>query len=327
MLNVLRPRLLLWLIILSANLYSPLLKALEFQANESISGSLTIVGSDTIAELIRRWSDQLSHHHPGIHVQLHAAGSGTAPPALIRGTSNVGAMSRPISANERQEFITRYGYPPLELTVALDAIAIVVNHRNPLQQLSLADVSAIFSTGSGCGLETTTISNWSPLMQQAGIDQQITLAGRSIQRFGRNSASGTYAWFRQNALCNADYLATVNGLPGNGAIINAVQQAENGIGYTGIAFLTSDVKALALKDKNNTTITPSLDNIRTGQYPLTRRLYLYINRPPGRPFIPETRELLRLIYSESGQAIIHQVGLVALSDEFTQQAVIDYQLN
>ncbi len=298
--------------------------AAEYQPAEPITGSLTIIGSDTMAELLRAWSGQLAKHHPDLRIQLHAAGSGTAPPALIRGTTNVGAMSRPMTPIESQEFIAAYGYPPIELTVALDAIAIIVNRDNPLNQLSLPQVAAIFAATPACSAPVTAITNWSTLFDAHSIttlDKQQPLAGRSIQKFGRNAASGTYAWFREHTLCGSDYLASVNGLSGNGAIVTAIQQTTNGIGYIGVAFLTAGVKALALASSDAAAITTSLENIGSGRYPLTRRLYLYVNRPTGRRFIPEIQELLQLIYSSNGQRTVNRVGLVGLSDELIQQAV------
>ena len=303
------------------------------EIHTTLTGTLTIVGSDTMAELMQVWSNQLLTQHPGMRIQLHASGSGTAPPALIRGTTGIGAMSRPMTVRERQGFIGTYGYPPVELTVALDAIAIIVNHNNPLKSVSMAQIAAIFAATQQCLPSIDAINDWRQLSAAriAGINPSNFFAshldGRSIQRFGRNAASGTYQWFREQALCGADYLPLVNGLPGNGAIVTAVNQTTNGIGYAGVAFLTAEVKALALSSEAESAIAPSLDNIRSGEYPLTRRLYLYANRPPGRRFIPEVQALLKLIYSNSGQASVTRVGLVALPGELISQTVNTHQLN
>lgn len=298
--------------------------------DDILSGTLTIVGSDTMAELMQVWSDQLLAQHSDMHIQLHASGSGTAPPALIRGTTGLGAMSRPMTVRERQDFIDVHGYAPAELIVALDAIAIIVNHSNPLESISLAQIAAIFAATQQCQPAISAINDWQQLLgsntqnRNAFVHQ---LDGRSLQRFGRNAASGTYQWFREQALCDADYLTSISGLPGNGAIVTAVTQTANGIGYTGVAFLTAGVKALALSTANTAATSPSVDTIRSGTYPLTRRLYLYANRPPGRRFIPEVQALLKLIYSDSGQASVTRVGLVALPDELIEQAINTYQLN
>ncbi len=299
-------------------------------ADDTLNGTLTIVGSDTMAELMQVWSDQLLAQYADMRVQLHASGSGTAPPALIRGTTGLGAMSRPMTARERQDFIDVHGYAPAELVVALDAIAIIVNHSNPLESVSLAQVAAIFAATQQCQPATQAINDWQQLFGANTQDSNTfvnQLDGRSLQRFGRNAASGTYQWFREQALCDADYLTSINGLPGNGAIVTAVTQTANGIGYTGVAFLTAGVKALALSTADATAISPSVNSIRSASYPLTRRLYLYANRPPGRRFIPEVQALLKLIYSDSGQASVTRVGLVALPDELIEQAINTYQLN
>lgn len=288
-----------------------------------LNGTLTIVGSDTMAELMQAWLEQLHNHQPGIRVQLHASGSSTAPPALIRGTTAVGAMSRPMNDNERRDFVIAHGYPPTELPVALDAIAVVVNHGNPLNELSLPQAAAIFTANGQCRSALPGINGWDGLLGAADLTGH-PLHGRSIQRFGRNAASGTYQWFRENVLCGADYRAAVNSLPGNGAIVTAVEQSANGIGYAGVAFLTAGVKALALSADSTPAVVPSLDAIRAGGYPLTRRLYLYANRPPGRRFIPEVKALLELIYSPAGQATVNRVGLVALPDAEVEVITTQY---
>lgn len=305
----------------------------------NLNGTLTIVGSDTMAELMQVWSDMLLIQYPDMRIQLHASGSGTAPPALIRGTTGIGAMSRPMTDRERQDFIHAHGYAPAELTVALDAIAIIVNHSNPLESVSMGQIAAIYGATQLCQPDIDAINDWRQLSaaQIADINPSKSvvdrLDGRSIQRFGRNAASGTYQWFREQALCGADYLNSINGLPGNGAIVTAVNQTANGIGYAGVAFLTAGVKALALSRETvtgagtNAAIAPSLNNIRSGEYPLTRRLYLYANRPPGRRFIPEVQALLKLIYSDSGQASVTRVGLVALPDALIDQTINAHQLN
>ncbi len=294
------------------------------QQPASLSGTLTIVGSDTMAELMQAWTDRLLQAQPELRVQLHATGSGTAPPALIRGTTSVGAMSRPMNDHEQREFVSTYGYAPTEFTVALDAITIIVNRSNPLESLALTELAAIFSTQSNCYPQQRAArqqGRWEAILAQDNADYpaEHPLRGRSIQRFGRNAASGTYAWFRDNALCGGDYLAAVNALPGNGSVVTAVQQSANGIGYVGVAFASAGVKALALSSRNAEPVTPSLEAIRNGRYPLTRQLYVYANRPPGRRLVPEIRALLGLIYSPAGQSLVTQTGLIPLPEAVIQQ--------
>lgn len=295
-----------------------------YQPKSEVNGTLSIVGSDTMAELIQAWADNLSQHNPKLSIQLHAAGSGTAPPALTRGTANLGAMSRPMNNSEHQDFIRTYGYPATELTVALDAIAIVVNQNNPIDSLSLAQISSMFSANNQCHQAIQPIQNWSALLVGS---PEHALYARSLQRFGRNAASGTYIWFRDNVLCGKDYRPTVNGLAGNGAIITAVQQALNGIGYVGIAFVTAGVKPLAITIDSAPPVTPTIDTMRSGEYPLSRQLYLYANRPPGRRFTPQVKEFLKMVYSPTGQATVTRVGLIALPEDTIAEVIETQQLN
>ncbi|MBW6392962.1 PstS family phosphate ABC transporter substrate-binding protein [Billgrantia antri] len=275
------------------------------QASEPPVGNLGVVGSDTMAGLMLRWGEQLSERHPGIRLQLQASGSASAPPALAAGTTRLGPMSRPMDEEERRAFTQRHGYAPVEVEVARDALAIIVHRHHDLEALRLEQVDAIFSRTRRCGDELD-ITRW----EQLGIDGRV---GR-IELHGRNPASGSYGLFRQRALCGGEYRWRLNEHPGSAAVVAAVTESREAIGYVGLNHLTPGVKPLALEDADGELSLPEAEQVRRGDYPLSRSLYLYANLPPGKaPSGPE-RALLELILSPEGQRTVAELGFVALSD-------------
>ncbi|PMR80626.1 PstS family phosphate ABC transporter substrate-binding protein [Halomonas urumqiensis] len=270
-----------------------------------VAGNLGAVGSDTLASLMLRWGERLAEQHPGVRLQLLASGSASAPAALAAGTTRLGPMSRPMRVEERQEFIDRHGYPPLEIEVARDALVVVVHRHHPLEALSAEQLDAIFSTTRECGAETP-ITRWSQL--------GLTLPADRIVLHGRNVASGTHGLFREVALCGGDYRVRVNEHMGSAAVVAAVAAEPSSIGYTGMNHLTASVKALARKDEQGQLHTPSPESVRSGEYPMARGLYLYVNLPPGQPLPAPERAFIELTLSPEGQQIVRELGFVPLSD-------------
>ena len=281
------------------------LQAAGVRADEPL-GTLGAQGSDTLAGLMLRWGEQLSDRHPGIRLQLQVSGSASAPPALTAGTTRLGPMSRPMTDEERQAFVARHGYPPLAVEVARDALAVVVHRHHPLEALTLAQVDAIFSRTRRCGAEAA-ITRWS----QLGLEAP---AGR-IALHGRNLASGSYGLFRQRALCGGEYRRRLNEHPGSAAVVAAVGESREAIGYAGLNHLTPGVKPLALVDPQGRRHLPQAAPVRRGDYPLTRSLYLYLNLPPGEALPGPERAFLELVLSPQGQATVAELGFVTLTDE------------
>ncbi|MDX5434612.1 MAG: phosphate ABC transporter substrate-binding protein [Halomonas sp.] len=280
------------------------LVSLTVQADEPV-GTLGIVGSDTMAGLMLRWGEQLGERHPGIRLQLQASGSSSAPPALVAGTTRLGPMSRPMSEEERRAFEQRHGYAPVEVEVARDALAVIVHRHHALEALRLEQVDAIFSRTRRCGAENA-LARWEQL---AGAG----LTGR-IELHGRNPASGSYELFRQRALCGGDYLPRLNEHPGSAAIVAAVTESREAIGYAGLNHLTPGVKPLALEDAEGNRVLPGAEQVRQGAYPLSRALFLYANLPPGEVLSGPERALLELILSPEGQRTVGELGFVALAE-------------
>lgn len=271
---------------------------------DEVAGTLGAVGSDTLAGLMLRWGEALAEQHPAVRLQLQASGSASAPTALIAGTTRLGPMSRPMSEAERAAFVARHNYPPLELEVARDALAVVVHRHNPLESLTLAELDAIFSTSLRCGGETP-IERWS----QLGVE----LPGRRISLHGRNVASGTHDLFRLGGLCGGRFRLDVNEHPGSAAVVAAVAAEPAAIGYAGLNHLTPSVRAVPRRDGDSGELhPPSALMVSRGDYPLSRSLYLYVNRPPGVALPGPERAFLELVLSDAGQAVVEELGFVPL---------------
>lgn len=280
-----------------------------------LTGNLTSMGSDTLGNLIALWGESFNRQYPGVNVQIQAAGSSTAPTGLAAGAAQLGAMSRPMQASERQLFEARYGYPPLAVPVALDALVVVVNQDNPLPGLNVEQLDALFSVTRRCG---------SPSVPKTWGDLQLDSPGwaqRGIQRFGRNSASGTWGFFKQQALCNGDFRHDVSEYPGSAAVVQAVSNTLNSIGYASAGFHISGVKVLPVARSGTDWIAPTAENIRSGRYPYARPLYIYVNKAPGKPLEPLTAAFLRLALSPEGQSLVSQAGYLPLSPAQREQAL------
>lgn len=287
----------------------------DYQKVSGISGNLSSVGSDTLANLVTLWAESYKREYPNLNIQIQAAGSSTAPPALTEGTASIGPMSRKMKDAELQAFEQRFGYPPTAVPVAIDALAIFVNKDNPLRQLTLEQVDAIFSSTRLCG-GPRELKTWGDL----GLTGEW--AKRPIQRFGRNSVSGTYGYFKEAALCRGDFRANVNEQPGSASVVQAISQSLGGIGYSGIGYQTASVHTLALARQGTTDfVEDNQANTLSGRYPLARYLYVYVNKAPNRPLNPLEGEFLRLILSRSGQEAVVKDGYIPLPTAVVQQAL------
>lgn len=287
----------------------------DYQKVSGISGNLSSVGSDTLANLVTLWAESYKREYPNLNIQIQAAGSSTAPPALTEGTASIGPMSRKMKDAELQAFEQRFGYPPTAVPVAIDALAIFVNKDNPLRQLTLEQVDAIFSSTRLCG-GPRELKTWGDL----GLTGDW--AKRPIQRFGRNSVSGTYGYFKEAALCRGDFRANVNEQPGSASVVQAISQSLGGIGYSGIGYQTASVHTLALARPGTTDfVADNQENTLSGRYPLSRYLYVYVNKAPNRPLNPLEGEFLRLILSRNGQEAVVKDGYIPLPAAVVQQAL------
>lgn len=279
----------------------------EYERVSGVSGTLSSIGSDTLANLMTLWTEEFKRQYPNVNIQVQAAGSSTAPPALTEGTASFGPMSRAMRDNEIEAFEARHGYKPTAIRVAIDALAVYVHKDNPLQALTIAEVDAIFSVTRRCGGDAD-IRRWGEL----GLTG--TWANRPIQLYGRNSVSGTYGYFKQVALCGGDFKNNVNEQPGSASVVQAVSSSLNGIGYSGIGYVTSGVRSVPLAEYEGAeAVAATSENAVSGDYPLSRFLYVYVNKRPGTPLPPLEREFVKLVLSRVGQDVVGKDGYVPLS--------------
>lgn len=272
---------------------------------DPIAGALTIVGSDTISALVLRWSDAFRQAHPHVRVQIQAPGSASAPIALLEGAADIGMMSRPMSEEESQTFQRRFGYAPTRVAVAHDAIVVFVNPDNPLKAITRRQLDAIYSSTLRCG-GGPSATDW----HAVGADEP----NLHILATGRNSASGTSEFFREIALCGGDYRPDVVVWPGHGATVAAVAGNREAIGYAGIGYVNSLVKALAYApDDTSPAVAPVMENVMNGDYALSRLLYLYVNQPPDRAPALLPAAFLSYVLSAGAQALIAEEGFLPLS--------------
>lgn len=290
----------------------------DYERQPGVAGNITSVGSDTLANLMTFWSQEFRELYPHVKFQIQASGSSTAPPALTEGTATFGPMSRELKPSEIREFTRVHGYPPLVLKVALDAIAIFVERRNPLSGLTLQDVDAIFSETRYCG-GSEPITHWSQL---AVNDEHYRTP---IRLYGRNSVSGTYGLFKDMALCDGDFLKTVNEQPGSASVVLSVAASRDAMGYAAYGYKTAGVRALALGENRDNLIPLTVETVRNEAYPYSRYLYLVVNKAPGKPLPTLEREFLRFVLSRQGQIQVARDGYFPIRDDMLlrQRRLID----
>jgi phosphate transport system substrate-binding protein len=288
----------------------------DYQKASGVSGNISSVGSDTLANLMTLWAEEFKRVYPNVNIQIQAAGSSTAPPALTEGTSSFGPMSRKMKDKESAAFEAKYGYKATPIRVAIDALAVYAHKDNPIEGLTIPQVDAIFSATRKCGY-SEDIANW----------DQIGVSGLgSIQLYGRNSVSGTYGYFKKKSLCKGDFKDSVNEQPGSASVVQGVTKSLNGIGYSGIGYKTSGVKAIALtKEAGKPFIAASKENAANGTYPLSRYLYVYVNKAPNKPLAPKELEFVKLIMSKVGQEVVVKDGYVPIPASVAEKELAKLQ--
>lgn len=291
----------------------------KYKKVAGITGSISSVGSDTLAGMTTLWFEEFKRIYPSVNGQVQASGSSTAPPALTERTAQLGPMSRPMRNREIEAFEREHGYKPTELRVAIDAIGIFVHRDNPIQGLNFTQLDQIFSVTLRCGA-TKPLETWADL----GMD--YPWAKRGMQLFGRNSVSGTYGYFKKNALCGGDFKSSVNEQPGSASVVQSVSSAINTIGYSGIGYQVSGSKLLPIAKQGSDYVEASQENILSGKYPLSRYLYVYVNKHPFKPLSPIEQEFIRFIYSAQGQALVSKDGYVPISPDIAMRELAKVSL-
>ena len=278
----------------------------EYTPVAGISGNLNSIGSDTLNNLMLMWAEGFRAIYPNVNIQIQGAGSSTAPAALIDGTAQIGPMSRPMTGSEIDRFEARYGYAPTEVRVGIDALAVFVHRDNPIEGLNLQQIDSIFSSTYRLG--GSPILNWG----QAGLSGDW--ANRPISLYGRNSVSGTYGLFKNIALGGGDFDdARYQEQPGSSTVVQSITADRFGIGYSGIGYGTSGVRAIAVGAGNSEELfEPTPENCISGDYPLARFLMVYVNKNPREPMDRLTYEFIRFINSRQGQEVVVRDGFFPL---------------
>lgn len=246
---------------------------------------ITVKGSDTMVILAQRWAERYMSKNGHITIQVTGGGSGTGISALINGTTDICNASRPMKPSEREKLKVRFGSLGVEIKVAKDGLSVYVNESNPVTELSIPQLKAIY---------TGAITNWKAV---GGRDERIIV-------YGRENNSGTYVYFMDNVLGGEDYAPVMQSMPGTAAVVNAVAKDRGGIGYGGAAYGKGIREIRVRKDEGSPAYAPTAENIKSGAYPITRFLYMYVkNRPTG-----ITKNYIDWILSDDGQSVVGDVG-------------------
>jgi phosphate transport system substrate-binding protein len=283
----------------------------DYKKTFGVSGTLNAVGSDTLNNMMALWAEAFQAIYPNVKVQIEGKGSSTAPPALIEGTAQLGPMSRAMKDSEIDKFEKKFGYKPTQISVAIDALAVFANKDNPITGLNLKQVDSIFSSTYKRGAK--------PAKTWGDLDATGDWASKPISLYGRNSASGTYGFFKKVALLGGDYSTSVKEQPGSSAVVQGVSSDLGGLGYSGIGYKTSGVKALKLAGEEGGQFEPTAENCISGDYPLARTLYIYCNKAPNKKLDKLTREFLRFTLSKQGQEIVAKDGYYPLPAQIAEQ--------
>lgn len=285
----------------------------SYSKQGGVSGNVSSVGSDTLNNLMTLWSEKFKQFYPNINIQVEGKGSSTAPPALISATAQLGPMSRAMKQKEIDAFESRFGYKPTPVRVAVDALAVFVNKDNPIKGLNLEQVDALFSKARRRGHKKA--GTWGDL----GVTGNW--ADRPISLYGRNSASGTYGFFKKLVMKKGDYKDQVKEQPGSASVVQSVSVDPFSVGYSGIGYKTSSVRALPLAEIGNSFVEPSAENALAGDYPLARFLYIYVNKAPGKPLDPLTKEFVKMILSKDGQQVVIKAGYFPIAKAVTDEDI------
>lgn len=285
----------------------------DYAVTSGVSGNLNSVGSDTLNNLMTFWAEGFKARYPNVKVQIEGKGSSTAPPALATGLAQVGPMSRSMKASEVASFEGRYGHKPTAIPVAVDALAVFVHKDNPIKGLSLTQVDALFSSGRKRGGQDA--ATWGAV----GLDG--AWGSRSVSLFGRNSASGTYGFFKEIALKNGDFKASVKEQPGSSSVVQGIASDLSAVGYSGIGYATSGVRAVALSEKDGQAfVEANQANCESGAYPLARFLYVYVNKAPNKDMDKLTQEFMTFVVSKQGQEITIKDGYFPINSDVAAEA-------
>ncbi len=276
----------------------------DYVATQGVSGSLKSVGSDTMNNEMTLWAEGFKKFYPNVKVEIEGKGSSTAPPALAAGTAQFGPMSREMKQKEIDDFEKKFGYKPTALETSIDVLAVYVHKDNPVKGMTVQEVDAVFSKTRKGGF-AKDLRTWG----EAGLEKEW--ATLPISLYGRNSASGTYGYFKEHALSNGDFKSEVKEQPGSSSVVQGVASDKGGVGYSGIGYKTADVRAVPLARKaGEPFVDATTENAYSGAYPMARFLLVYVNHKPGTELDPLRREFIKYVFSKQGQMAVVKDGYI-----------------
>lgn len=273
-------------------------------SKNDLSGTIKVSGSSTMSNLISLWCKGFSNIYHNTNCMVESFGSIKAPDDLQSGKVDIGAMSEPMSDKDKQDFKNVYGYIPLEIKVAQDMIAVLVNAENPITCITISELDGIYSNSNSCK-GSTNINTWGEL----NLDGQW--ADTPISVYGRTPLSATYYVFRKVALCGGTYKKSVTELASSRDIVDFVARDTTSIGYSGSGILGPGVKSINVGDSKDKCYPPQSKYAASKQYPFTRDLYLYLKEDP-KSMKKTTREFLKYVLSKQGQKAVIESGLNSL---------------
>jgi phosphate transport system substrate-binding protein len=276
-----------------------------------LNGIINSVGASTTTNLVARASTQFKRIYPDVKLQVSAGLTSIGPPALLEGLADIVPMSRPLTPQEIRAFQAKYGYPPTEINVAADALAIYVEKRNPLPGLTLTQLDGIFSAVPRRG--GASIETWG----QAGLTGEW--ANRHISLYGYGPEDGVNQVFRQRVLDGGEYRLAMLVEPAGSSIVQGVAADPPGIGCASIFFLSRRVRAVPLAGTDGRFYDPTVENVQAGTYPLIRYLSICVNKPPHRPLRGSAAEFLRFLLSREGQQVVAAEGNIPLDPNTLRQ--------
>jgi len=267
------------------------------QSDDESDRSLIIVGSDTLAKLVTAWAEQFYVLNPTILIEVQAVGSAATPPALLLGTATIGTMSRRMNADERDAFTVRKQRPPIEISLAVDAVVLIVHQQNPLESVSMAEVGQIFGMPGTCGNSMRPVF-WRDLREDSVI------GGSETSSLWQNRDEWHVSIFSTRvALCDGDPGIFVNEMPGGAGIVNTVARVPGGIGYTATSYTSNDVKILGIERPDGRILYPD-----DPEYPLKRTLYLYVMTDVRSESRSIECEFVAYVAGEKGRDLLRSAG-------------------
>ena len=287
----------------------------DYKLKSGVAGKIDTVGSDTMNNLAQLWTEEFRKFYPSVSAAIDAKGSSNAIPALVNGSATFGPMSRDAKKSEIQAFNQKFGYDPILLPTSIDMVAVYVHRNNPIEGLTFPDIDAIFSSTRKGGTKAQT-KTWG----QLGMTGE--LKDKNFECYGRNAASGTYGYFKENVLKDGDFGDWVTENAGSSAVVQSVGANLNGIGYSGIGYRTPNVKPLKLAiEKGGELVAAEPQNAYDGSYPLARPLYLAVNYDTRKPLDPLRAEFVRYVFSKQGQMQVAKDGYLPLDAESAAAAL------